>query len=1308
MIVVNTTTQGVFGTAGTCSLQEAIFSANYDASRAINPQNSTQFVATGCTAGSGDDTIVLPEGAVFTLSGPAQDPYNYVGPTATPLIFTNIIIEANGSQFVGKANGSATVATPNQNFRLFAVGTATEPSGFGGTASGTGELTLKNAYVKNFQVKGGDGASGGMGAGGAIYLNNGELTLVNSTFQGNFVFGGNGSKGGGGGGLFGNGGVGGSAGGSGGGGSGGDGGAGFDARPGGGGGGGGTTGYGAGGTNNGGNGGLNCGGRGGNQNEAGSDGECAGGGGGGGGSVGSVSGGHGGNGNYGGGGGAGGEYADAGNGGFGGGGGGGGPAHDDIGQGGNGGFGGGGGYGNSAGPGGLFGGNGTRHTGGGGAGLGGAIFNDNGTLSVFNSTFFANSAYGGAGGDCSGCIAAASGDGQGNAIFSHNGTTTLTHITVSDSSDPNGHDIVDLAIIGDGATANLNLSNSILANNKAGSPNAQVFGAVTQNNGGNLVQNNTSAGTIGGVATSSNPHLGALALRPPGNTPTMSITGTSAAYATADGSRALPTDQRGVPRKSLPDIGAFELNEFPQAGPSFIVTTTEDHDDNVCGAVDCTLREAINAANNAAGPNTITFNHSVAGTIGLQSALGQLDLTDSVTITGPGARVLAVSGNDNLRVFYFFSGTSAVSGLTIRNGAAIAASGSGNPAGGAGLFNAKNATLTVSNCAFTGNRVLAGSSGTAGGTGGDGNGAAIGNGGTLTLSRCTVSGNAVTGGGGGNAPGGVNAPVRGGDGGAARGAAVFNGTTATLTINTSTLSGNTATGGTGGDGSQFGGNGGDAAAGAFNLGTMTVTGASVNANTAKGGAGGNRSSKFNSGGTGAGTGGLVNAGTTSNVGDTISAGNAGNGTSETDVKGSFTSQGYNFIGVDGSTSGFNKTSDQAGTVAVPLNPKLGPLQNNNGQTNDGQTDTLLPAPGSLVIDAGKSFGGPGDKDQRGAPRILNDPNLPDASSGDGSDIGSVEANSAAPSPPPTPTPIPTPKATPTPTATPRGTPTATPKATVTPTATPKPSPTPTPHTSPTPTATPGRAILGNISTRLRVETGDNVLIGGFIITGTQPKKVILRAIGPSLPVSDALDNPFLELHGPNASMTTNDNWVDAANKQAIIDTTVAPGNNLESAILTTLPAHNSAYTAVVRGATNGTGVGLVEVFDLDRSVDSELANISTRGLVQTGDNAMIGGFIVLNGSQKVIVRAIGPSLPVRGALQDPVLELHNSNGAVLQTNDNWRTGGQQAEIIATTVAPTRNEESAIVRTLAPGNYTAVVRGVNQTTGVALVEVYALN
>jgi hypothetical protein len=259
--------------------------------------------------------------------------------------------------------------------------------------------------------------------------------------------------------------------------------------------------------------------------------------------------------------------------------------------------------------------------------------------------------------------------------------------------------------------------------------------------------------------------------------------------------------------------------------------------------------------------------------------------------------------------------------------------------------------------------------------------------------------------------------------------------------------------------------------------------------------------------------------------------------------------------------------------------------------------------------------------------------------------------------------------------------------------------------TPTPTATPSR--LANISTRLSVETGENVLIGGFIVTGTEPKKVLIRGLGPSLPVAGALADPILELYSGKTLLETNGNWVDSPEKQAIIATTIPPKNNLESAIVRTLAANNGAYTAIVRGAGAGTGIGQVEVYDLDEKANSQLANISTRGLVQTGENVMIGGFIVLNGNQKVIVRAIGPSLPVSGALQDPVLELHTANGAVLQMNDNWRTGGQQAEIIATTVPPKDNRESAIVRTLAPGNYTAVVRGVNNTSGVALVEVYAL-
>jgi len=285
----------------------------------------------------------------------------------------------------------------------------------------------------------------------------------------------------------------------------------------------------------------------------------------------------------------------------------------------------------------------------------------------------------------------------------------------------------------------------------------------------------------------------------------------------------------------------------------------------------------------------------------------------------------------------------------------------------------------------------------------------------------------------------------------------------------------------------------------------------------------------------------------------------------------------------------------------------------------------------------------------------------------------------------------------------------------TPTPTPTLTPTPTSTPTPTPTATPENTTLGNISTRLSVQTGDNALIGGFIITGTQPKSVLLRAIGPSLananpPVAGALADPILELHSGATILATNDNWMDAPNKQEIIDSTIPPTDDLESAIL--MPLDPGSYTAIVRGVNDTTGVALVEAYDLDNAVDSKLANISTRGLVQTGDNVLIGGFIVLGpDTQQVIVRAIGPSLananpPVPGALADPTLELHNPDGSTLASNDNWRDT-QEDEIIATTIPPTDDAEAAVVATLVPNAYTAIVRGVNDTTGVALVEVYAL-
>ena len=251
------------------------------------------------------------------------------------------------------------------------------------------------------------------------------------------------------------------------------------------------------------------------------------------------------------------------------------------------------------------------------------------------------------------------------------------------------------------------------------------------------------------------------------------------------------------------------------------------------------------------------------------------------------------------------------------------------------------------------------------------------------------------------------------------------------------------------------------------------------------------------------------------------------------------------------------------------------------------------------------------------------------------------------------------------------------------------------------------ATLANISTRLAVQTGDNVLIGGFIITGTQPKKVILRAIGPSLDLPGKLADPTLELYQGQILLEANDNWMDSPNKQAIIDSTIPPSDPLESAIVRSVAPGN--YTAVVRGANNGTGIGVVEAYDLDRTVDSKLANIATRGPVQTGDNVLFGGFIVLGpDSQKVIVRALGPSVPLAGTLADPTLELRDGNGALLESNDNWVDSANKQAIIDSTIPPANNLESAIVRTLPPANYTAIVRGVGGATGIAVVEVYALN
>jgi dipeptidyl aminopeptidase/acylaminoacyl peptidase len=263
-----------------------------------------------------------------------------------------------------------------------------------------------------------------------------------------------------------------------------------------------------------------------------------------------------------------------------------------------------------------------------------------------------------------------------------------------------------------------------------------------------------------------------------------------------------------------------------------------------------------------------------------------------------------------------------------------------------------------------------------------------------------------------------------------------------------------------------------------------------------------------------------------------------------------------------------------------------------------------------------------------------------------------------------------------------------------------------------PSPTPAQAI--NLSTRMRVQTGDNVGIAGFIITGSAPKQVLVRALGPSLTqlgVTGAVANPFLELHGPGAFATiTNDNWRDdPAQEPAITATGLAPGDNLESVIAATLAPGN--YTAVVRGMNNTSGVALAEVYDLDPSALSKLGNISTRAFVGTDNDIVIAGFILGNesGNDRIIVRGLGPSLTGAGvpnALPNPKLELRDQNGALLQANNDWQDDpAQAAELTAAGLALTNPLESGLVATLSPGAYTALLLGVNNGTGNGLVEVY---
>lgn len=368
-------------------------------------------------------------------------------------------------------------------------------------------------------------------------------------------------------------------------------------------------------------------------------------------------------------------------------------------------------------------------------------------------------------------------------------------------------------------------------------------------------------------------------------------------------------------------------------------------------------------------------------------------------------------------------------------------------------------------------------------------------------------------------------------------------------------------------------------------------------------------------------------------------------TTQPDVRGSFISDGFNLIGQsDG--NGFDKIGDQTGTDAAPLDPMLGPLRDNGGPT-----ETMGLLSGSPAIDQGLNKSA-AKTDQRGMPRTHEQAALTNAAGGDGTDIGAFELES---------------------------------------------------HES----------IFANIATRLKVGEGDNAMIGGFIITGTHTKTLAVRGLGPSLMafgVPNALKDPLIEVHGGSGQLlATNDNWNDALTRQEIIDSGLGPTNDLESALWGIIDPGN--YTVVVRGKNGETGVGLFEVYDLDSTVDAKLANISTRGFVDTGDNAMIGGTIITGSTvANVLFRGIGPSLTsfgVSNPLQDPTIELHDGQGALMEANDNWQDSPNKQAIMDTSIPPRDDRESAILRSLPPGAYTVILRGSGDSTGVGVVEAYRL-
>lgn len=685
-----------------------------------------------------------------------------------------------------------------------------------------------------------------------------------------------------------------------------------------------------------------------------------------------------------------------------------------------------------------------------------------------------------------------------------------------------------------------------------------------------------------------------------------------------------------------------------------------------------------------------------------------LAIGTSLTINGPGAGQLAISGNNFNALFSVnvsTPGTVSLSGLTLTKATGTRGA----------VDNGGTGTLTISSCAITNNHSSTG----------NGGGVSNNNTGVVNVIGSTLSGN--------------TAPLCGG--------AIAN-SNGILNITDSTLSNNTVAVTI----PQFNkGGGAVCVGGTTNISNTTISGNTAVASDSLGGAISgfgtlnikNCTITNNSAGSGGGIG--LRSGTTQMNNSIVALNSASSGP---DVTGTVTAT-YTLIG-DPSGATIN-----GGTGNLSGDPKLRPLANNGGPT---QTHLLLPD--SPAVDAGDpNFTPPPSNDQRNQPRVAGQridmgavevsytlsasagtpqsttintafsTNLQATVLESGNPVGGVPITFAPPASGPSgvfeggnpaiATTSDTGIAT-APTfvanglegtydvvATASGISTSA-NFTLTNVALPSPTPSPTP------------GVVGNVSTRLPVGSGDDVLIEGFIVQGPagSTKKILVRAIGPSLlpfGVADALLNPTLEIHDSSSIVARNDDWrtsqigglVTSDQYPEINASGLAPGDDRESAIIANLAP--GSYTAQVRGGGNTTGTGVVDAYDLSSGSPAQLTNIATRGLVQPGDKLMIAGFIVQSAPVRVVVRATGPSLlafGIKNALPDTTLELHDENGVIIRQNDDWMTD-QKAELEATGLQPGNNLEAALVETIPPGQYTAQVRGKPETTGIGVVEVYFL-